>query len=37
MIRLNDQLEHFGMAEAIMDLQVKKLLKMKFDAFPNKS
>ncbi len=37
MLKLNDQLMHFSIAESIMDLQIKKLLKTKFDDFPNAS
>jgi hypothetical protein len=31
MLKLNDQLMHFSLAESIMDLQIKKLLKTNFD------
>lgn len=30
MLQLNDQLMHFSLAESIMDLQIKKLLKTNF-------
>lgn len=37
MLQLNDQLMHFSLAESIMDLQIKKLLKTNFNDFPNAS
>jgi hypothetical protein len=28
---------HFSLAESVLELQIKKLLKTKFDSFPNAS
>lgn len=37
MLKLTDQLMHFSLAESIMDVQIKKLLRTNFDDFPNAS